>query len=756
MRVFKKISTPFTKSNPDKAIIVVNANDPQINTVKSFIQACDDYEIGYTVFLNKCDKKYDNENEVLEDIRKQLKLKEIKYGSAKTGRYLRNLKLYLKLWKGKRIIVLGVFNSGKTSIINYLCDTNYEVGDIPGTTLKFTETIIDEDTVIIDSVGQLIDIHKPLMVSIDLSDCSIREEKIDKIFNETIRGLIQTQESTKGDLCIVIDILKECINNGNKIITCGAGASALVSRAIAGQGTECGFPIMVFTNDGAEIQPVSFSKGIGEQEGAISRYISNVINKNDCIIAISCSGGTGFVYDLLRRAKEKEAITIAITENIDTPLGKYADYILKSDIKPEGPCFHPGTPILTHRGLIKIGDVVIGDKLLSIKYAKSHKLNDKYSNVHGFQIRGLKWSEIGNISNSIAQSLYEIRYRNGGVIKVTGNHTLFIIKHTGITPIQASKLKKGDVLISLPKEIKSEEIGLTQKRDLELMELFGYYASEGSLGNRSVIFTIGDHEPNFRDRIIYLMKKKFNCNYKIRDKGDENKSFDIWFYSTKAKKLFEDSCGRGAWHKYIPNILWTSDKNSFVAFIKAYIRGDGNITIEEKSRGRSVSRHMLEELTWLCKLHNIPNSLSEMIQKERMIRNQLLKESKIWQLQIGRNGWKELIGTNKPNIVDCKSPHGIAKRDLNKPVVNRNIIKSIRKIQYNGRVIDIVDCDGDVFYVGNIPILSHNSASKSITAHMTIGHVLMLILADELGITADESVGYMLPEYVPSKSMGLK
>ena len=114
MRVFKKMSTPFTQSNPDKAIIVVNTVDPQYNTIKSFINACDDYKIGYTVVLNKIDKLKDYYNEVFEDTLKELNLKDVNVVSCKTGEGLKKLKTYLELWKGKRIIVLGVFNSGKT------------------------------------------------------------------------------------------------------------------------------------------------------------------------------------------------------------------------------------------------------------------------------------------------------------------------------------------------------------------------------------------------------------------------------------------------------------------------------------------------------------------------------------------------------------------------------------------------------------------------------------------------------------------
>jgi D-arabinose 5-phosphate isomerase GutQ len=341
MRVFKKISTPFTKANPEKAIIVVNALDPQFNTIRSFIRACDDYGIGYTVFVNKIDtvdcigdiEKY----WFADNIRKSLDLKDIQYGSAKTDYGIRKLSKYLELWENKRIIILGVFNSGKTSIINALCGTELETGDIPGTTLKFNEVEFGKNTILIDSVGQLIDIHKPMMVSIDFSECTTTKERIDKVFNEEILGLVETKETIHKELEKAVELIINTINLGHKIIVTGAGASALVAKEISGQGTECGMPILSFTNDGAEIQPITFSKGLGEDEEGISRYISLVVERGDCVIAISASGGTGFTYDLLKKAKGKDANTISITENSNTPLGRYSDIILKSNAKPEGP-----------------------------------------------------------------------------------------------------------------------------------------------------------------------------------------------------------------------------------------------------------------------------------------------------------------------------------------------------------------------------------------------------------------------------------
>lgn len=380
MRVFKKISTPFIESKPDKAIIIVNAVDPQINTIKSFIQACHDNKISLTVFVNKIDRVDKSKAQQIKD---NLGLLDINYGSSKTSEGIPKMKTYLELWKGKRIAVLGVFNSGKTSFINVLCGTTYKVGDIPGTTVEFTETKMKNGTVVIDSVGQLIDIHKPLMISVDLCGCSTLEEKFDMVFEEEIKGLIQTKEYLKSNIKNVketIDIIRNYIENGSKIITVGAGASALVAEEIAGQATECGIPCLVFTNNGSQIQPVTFSKGLGESEGGISRYIGNAINKNDIVIGVSASGGTGFVFDTLRIAKEKGAITIAITENSDTPLGKYAKYIIKSEAKPEGPSsskIQTAHLVIGHAIILTLADELKVDANTSVGFMLPEPIENK-------------------------------------------------------------------------------------------------------------------------------------------------------------------------------------------------------------------------------------------------------------------------------------------------------------------------------------------------------------------------------------------
>ena len=332
-RVAKKLLRNL--DDVDAAIIMCNASDPQLATLASFYDAVDDLP-QFTV-LNKTDMVA---GERIRDITDKLP-GEVIPASMTVGRGVEEVKYRLERWvQGeagvKKIAVLGVFNSGKTSLINNLTGEDNPVDDIPGTTLLFSEHLY-KNLVLMDSVGQLIDINKPFMVSMDFSDCNTTMDRITKCFTSSVDALAATLPLVLNPVSQAVDVLVGMAENGGKLITCGAGASALVAEEIAGQAQETGLPVMSFTNNFASSQPVSFAKGAFEDEFALADYYARAVNQNDVVLGVSASGGTGFVFELLRLAKEKGAKTIAITENSDTPLGKNADIIIKSEAKPEGP-----------------------------------------------------------------------------------------------------------------------------------------------------------------------------------------------------------------------------------------------------------------------------------------------------------------------------------------------------------------------------------------------------------------------------------
>ena len=333
-RVLKKISTPFEAFEPQGAILMVNMVDPQVNTMKVFLEAVE--EVGIPVFgvANKMDL-VDGSGRV--GVEEALGL-ELIPASMSTTEGLERIESRLTetFAPGDRIAVLGVFNSGKTSLISKLTGLDLAISNLPGTTLEFTAYPYG-DYVLIDTVGQIIDVSKPMMVSVDLSGCVSTRNRVARVLRQEAEGILATLEVAVPAVEKVVGVLHQCIQGGNKIIVTGAGASALVAMEMAGQGLETGLPIMVFTNNLGDMQPVSFAKGTGEEEAALSRYLSLAVTERDVVIGISASGGTGFVYDALERARARGAITVAITENVDTPLGQAADHVIKSNAKPEGP-----------------------------------------------------------------------------------------------------------------------------------------------------------------------------------------------------------------------------------------------------------------------------------------------------------------------------------------------------------------------------------------------------------------------------------
>lgn len=333
-RVLKKISTPFEAFEPQGAILMVNMVDPQVNTMKVFLEAIEEVGIPFFAVANKMDLV---DGARCAKVEEELGLSLIA-SSMLTMEGMDEIRAQIaETFAPKaRVAVLGVFNSGKTSLISNLTGLDLAIGNLPGTTLEFTAYDYD-DYVLIDTVGQIIDVSKPLMVSVDLSDCETTQEKIARILRQDAEGILATLEIAVPSIEAVVGVLRDGIEAGNKIVVTGAGASALVAMEMAGQGLETGVPIMVFTNNLGDMQPVSFAKGAGEEEMGLSKYMTMVINEGDVMIGISASGGTGFVYDALERASQKGGITVAITENIDTPLGQAADYVIKSNAKPEGP-----------------------------------------------------------------------------------------------------------------------------------------------------------------------------------------------------------------------------------------------------------------------------------------------------------------------------------------------------------------------------------------------------------------------------------
>lgn len=371
-RISKKL-VPQLK-DIDAVILVVNASDPQFATLGVFYSAIE--HLSHFTVLNKTDMVTKAQ---VREITTKLR-GEVIPACMIDGRGIPEIKYRLGQWYPKsQILCLGIFNSGKTSLINALTGENNKVGDIPGTTLKFTRHNCD-GKVLIDSIGQVTDIFKPRMVSVDLSGCTDMEGRLRMCLLEDIRGITKSMDSAIGGLKDAAVVIINQVLKGGKVVTCGAGASALVAHEMAGQGLETGLPTIVFDNNFGTAQPVSFAKGAFEEERALAEYYARAVNAEDVVIGVSASGGTAFVFTLLELSRAKGAKTIALTENSDTPLGKAADIIIKSAAKPEGPSSGPVQTAhlaIGHALILTIADLRGIDADTAVQYMMEDRMENK-------------------------------------------------------------------------------------------------------------------------------------------------------------------------------------------------------------------------------------------------------------------------------------------------------------------------------------------------------------------------------------------
>jgi len=333
-RVTKKIVTPFEALDVSGAVLMVNLYDPQLPTARLFVEPIRAAGIPFLALGNKLDLV---SRAVLGEIQADLGV-DLQPLSLLTGENVPAAVAAIerKFPAGARIVVLGVFNAGKTSLIARLTGKVLKIGDLPGTTLEFEEHAWNGRT-LVDSVGQVIDVNRPFMVGYDFTGCQSGVDMFERALRLEAEGILSSLVTARDGFVAALDRIHTLVSAGGRIVTTGAGASALVAEEIAGQCYETGIPCLCITNSMAQALPVSFAKGTAEEEGGLARYIADSVGRGDVLIGISASGGTGFVYEALRLARAKGAFTVAITENRDTPLGKNADAIIKSNAKPEGP-----------------------------------------------------------------------------------------------------------------------------------------------------------------------------------------------------------------------------------------------------------------------------------------------------------------------------------------------------------------------------------------------------------------------------------
>ncbi len=150
--------------------------------------------------------------------------------------------------------------------------------------------------------------------------------------------------------------------------------------------------------------------------------------------------------------------------------------------------------------------------------------------------------------------------------------------------LPAKELEAGDFML-VPKLI-TNSINLFTD---EQVELLGYYLAEGSSyhnqKNKQFTnqFSLGLHEKDFIARVMELIEKITGKKAYLTEQPDRNGA-GIAFYSHEYHDWFIQHCGKLAANKELSPELMNLPLPQIEIFLKAYLRGDGNISEQENSR----------------------------------------------------------------------------------------------------------------------------------------------------------------------------
>ena len=350
------------------------------------------------------------------------------------------------------------------------------------------------------------------------------------------------------------------------------------------------------------------------------------------------------------------------------------------------PCFVAGTLITTHRGLVPIEQVCIGD------YVLTHK--NRFKRVVNTMI---------NYKNDI----YALKVQGSPKTECTGNHRFFV---RYAKRVWNNAIRRYEIVFSEPewKQIKdftgkeyiqfpcntnsSNVKGLSEQE----CYLLGRYTADGYLQEydrkgrdtkcRRTVFCIGTYK---QDEFIDKTKDiKFTV-----DKS--NKS--CYKFITLDKRLFGlcKIIGRSADSKYIPQFIMDLPTELLACFIDGYMSGDGCFTNGTYS-ACSVSKTLIYQLGQaIFKVYNVPFSIYKSnVSGMRTLEGRTVNQKDNYIIRFN----KEIKKQNKARIVDG---------DLYMPV---------KRIEHFSRKKDFVynlEVEDDNSYTANL-LGVHNCQSFSV------------------------------------------
>lgn len=245
------------------------------------------------------------------------------------------------------------------------------------------------------------------------------------------------------------------------------------------------------------------------------------------------------------------------------------------------------------------------------------------------------------IRHSVADDLFEIKTKTGRTVKVTGSHSVFVMRSGEITDVKVKDLHIGDylvapqilptaavgeadlseIIVQVPRIIvkdgklainQGKEIPLKVKTSKELMRILGYFAAEGHFEKRSLRFTFGFGEDELTQDLARCIGMVFglNASQTVPRKDIIRVTVNSLVLKSVFSKIFFKGYAGKATTKHVPELVFNVSNELKKEFLDAYMKGDGHINLLNKTvQATSVSKRLISDLAFLCSQLGVAYSL---------------------------------------------------------------------------------------------------------------------------------------------------
>ena len=160
-----------------------------------------------------------------------------------------------------------------------------------------------------------------------------------KIINDENANVISAIDKALPQIEKACDAVADTIAGGGKVYYLGSGTSGRLAVCDA---AECpptfGVPYDLFNGiiaGGEKCMIRAAENAEDDPEMSVAELEKRAFCKDDILIGISASGSAAYVISALEYARKLGAVTVAITNNPDTAMGKAADIEICADTGPE-------------------------------------------------------------------------------------------------------------------------------------------------------------------------------------------------------------------------------------------------------------------------------------------------------------------------------------------------------------------------------------------------------------------------------------